>query len=473
MASPAPAPLPASVARRRQATLRPVPSSLFGSLAVPLLTFLAATVLSAQASTAAGEPPVSAEATAEARARLAQEGLASPLQRERQAAVRDLIELLPGARGRVLEAWRTGDEGVRATLTDVLAADGSNELLALALEAWRTGGDALAARARSALLVNPEATRRALAAFASRPAPPQPASTQPLERRTLVAIGGLLERDEVERLFLARKSRSGGTGSYPGQYAVLRPYRAMALEVCFHIVTDRAMRLPGTSAVGGYRFVRPPTQVLDVWEVRSMALNAILDLATADDVELVRRLDDYHTELGSRDAGSGEPGDGDIERKALMDDLLATLCRLAPDTYAGALRERVWELEMERRGTERREAAALALRAGWYAKAIELYTAQLAWSVAPALDHYNLACAYASWALQSSPAARVTRLNDALQHLELAVAKRWTDIAWMEEDKDLDPIRDTPRYRALKARIEVFIAGDAPLPEVPAPRRRR
>jgi hypothetical protein len=212
---------------------------------------------------------------------LALEGLTSPLQRERQAAARDLIELLPGARARVLEAWKTGDEGVRATLTEVLAADGSNELLALALEAWRTGGDALAARARSALLVNPEATRRALDALAEPPAGAAP------ERRSLAAIRALLDRGEVERLFLARKSRSGGTGSYPGQYAELKPYRAVALEVCFHIVTDRAMRLPGTSAVGGYRFVRPPTQVLDVWEVRSMALNAILDLATADDVGLV------------------------------------------------------------------------------------------------------------------------------------------------------------------------------------------
>lgn len=469
MAPRSPASLLASVATLTPAT--PSPATLrpqAWSLAALLLA-----VLTWQASAAAAEPPGPPEQTAEARARLALEGLTSPLQRERQAAVRDLIELLPGARGRVLEAWRAGDEGVRATLTEVLAADGSSELLALALEAWRTGGDALAARARSALLVDPEATRRALAAWDSRPATSEQASTQPPERRTLTAISALLDRGEVERLFLARKSRSGGTGSYPGQYAELRPYRAIALEVCFHIVTDRAMRLPGTSAVGGYRFVRPPTQVLDVWEVRSMALSAILDLATADDVGLVQRLDDYHTELDSRDAGNGDWGDGDIERKALMDDLLATLCRLAPDTYTDALRERVWQLETRGGSLERREAAALALRAGWYAKAIELYTAQLAWSVAAAHDHYNLACAYASWALESSPAARVTRLNLALQHLELAVAKRWTDIAWMEQDKDLDPIRDTPRYRALKARIEAFIAGDQPLPELPAPRRRR
>lgn len=468
MAAPYPASVAASVADLGPAPLsRPHRRAGRGPWAVRGPAALLLALLSGGTSAARAEPPGPPEVTAEARTRLALEGLTSPLQRERQAAARDLIDLLPGARARVLEAWRTGDEGVRATLTEVLAADGSNELLALALEAWRTGGDALAARARSALLVNPEATRRALDALAEPPAGAAP------ERRSLAAIRALLDRGEVERLFLARKSRSGGTGSYPGQYAELKPYRAVALEVCFHIVTDRAMRLPGTSAVGGYRFVRPPTQVLDVWEVRSMALNAILDLATADDVGLVERLDAYHAELSGRDSGSGAWGDGDIEREALMDDVLATLCRLDPTTYSAPLRERVWELEAQGGSLERRESAALALRAGWYAKATELYLAQLPWSVAPAHDHYNLACAYASWALESSATARATRLSLALQHLELAVAKRWTDIAWMEQDKDLDPIRDTPRYRALKARIEAFIAGDEPLPEVAPPRRRR
>jgi hypothetical protein len=274
----------------------------------------------------------------------------------------------------------------------------------------------------------------------------------------------MLDRDEVERAFLARKSRSGHTGFYRGQYEVLRPQRELALEVCLHIVTDRALRLPGTASAGGYRFLRPLKQVIDVWEVRGMALNAILDLALPGDVDLVRRLDDYMNELSERPEGDL---DGDVEREALLDDLLATLYRLAPTRYDRRLRMRVAELDEQGAWSRRNrsEAAQLALRAGWYDQAVRLYQRLVRGSESPANDHYNLACAYASWALEPGAQDPENLKRAALVHLTRAVEGKWTDIAWMDQDRDLDPIRGTPEFAALRQRILERIG----LPEEPAP----
>jgi hypothetical protein len=271
----------------------------------------------------------------------------------------------------------------------------------------------------------------------------------------------MLDRDAVERTFLSRKSRSGHTGFYRGQYEALKPQRELALEVCLHIVTDRALRLPGTPSAGGYRFLRPMGQVIDVWEVRGMALNAILDLALPGDVDLVRQLDAYMEELSERRAGEL---DGDVERLALLDDLIATLYRLSPTRYEDQLRRRVQELERDSWSSQRRtEAAQLALRAGWYDHAVRLYLRLVRSSSAPANDHYNLACAYASWALEPGTTDPEGLKRAALLHLERAVDGHWTDVAWMDQDRDLDPIRDTPTYRALRARILERLK----LPDVP------
>ena len=38
--------------------------------------------------------------------------------------------------------------------------------------------------------------------------------------------------------------------------------------------------------------------------------------------------------------------------------------------------------------------------------------------------------------------------------MDKAYESGWRDLGWMEEDGDLDPIRETPRYQALRARMQ-------------------
>jgi adenylate cyclase len=56
---------------------------------------------------------------------------------------------------------------------------------------------------------------------------------------------------------------------------------------------------------------------------------------------------------------------------------------------------------------------------------------------------YNVACAYA---LQA-------RIDDALSCLERAVKHGFRDRAWFENDSDLDPLREEPRFQALLGQL--------------------
>lgn len=433
----------------------------------PWLVLLSGLALSAGA--AAG-PPESAGSGAPDPVERALGGLSSPFARERREAAADLAALLPGARGAVLHAWREGPEARRAALAPLLAREGSPEALALLVEGWLRGGEALGARAREALVSVPEAARAALERARTAPA------ASPPPTRTLDDLDRLLVRDEVERRFLDRRSRTGGTGYYRGQFASLAPRREMALEVCFHVLTDRALPLPGAPAVGGYRFLRPVNDVLDAWDVRELALSAVADLARPGDAALTERLAGYHAYLltlpSDEEAGFGK---GDPERVALLDGVLATLYRLDPYAWREALQERIAALwgQPRRFGGlvfEMQSAAALAARAGLYGDAIAKYEHLLAMrgNLSQATDCYNLACAYASWSLEEPDAARAARhRNRALDYLERAVDEQWSDLAWMEEDGDLDPLRASPRYRRIVERVKALLR---PEPDAPAPR---
>lgn len=434
--------------------------------------WLLPTLLALLSGPVAAAPPAGPEPEAPTRAAVA--WLRSPFLREREEAARLLIGLLPGSRAAILEAWRAGDEGVRTSLCPVLEAEGSAECVGLLLDAWCRGGDALAAGARQALIQDPVATRKGLAAYRAE----HPTGAGGAVRRPLEAVDGLLARDHVERLFLERKSRSGGTGVYRGQYEALRPWRATALEMAFGVLTDRALRLPGTSAVGGYRFLNPVSDVFDVWEIRSMALYALADLLDAGDTEWIARLDAYLADLREMPRGDGTGSGGRPERDAFYDDLLVTLYRLHPARYREELERELEYLEQFRGYAPlAHQAIAMQLRIGRYADAVSGYQDLLFSSVSRASDYYNLACAYAQWSLQPGPRDPAHLRRQALLCLENAVGEQWTDVSWMEQDRDLDPIRDSAEYRTLVQRIRETLASDRPAPRAPVaprplPRRR-
>jgi hypothetical protein len=400
-------------------------------------------------------------------------GLKSPFQRERQEAAQILIGLLPGSRAAVLDAWTHGDEAVRSVLAEVLATEGSTELMVLLIEAWCDGGDALAASARSALLIDPAATRRGSAAYSAA----RPAGSR-RTRRPVAVVEPLLVRDEVEKLFLSRKSPSGGTGVYRGQYEVLRAHRDMALDVCLHVFMDQAMRLPGTPAVGGYRFLHPVRDVVDAWELRQMALFAISDLATPQDTKILEQLDAYLATL--REFTDSPPGGSDgrappnwrPEKDYLFDDLLVTLFRLRPAKYRDELLERLDFRDGRARfyTSEAHAAISMRLRAGMYREAADGYRSLLRRSESRSGDYYNLACTYALWSLEPGGLDPAALRRLAIDAMRSAVDEQWTDIGWLEQDRDLDPIRATPEFQAQVERIRTIIAGDKPVARPPEPR---
>ena len=56
---------------------------------------------------------------------------------------------------------------------------------------------------------------------------------------------------------------------------------------------------------------------------------------------------------------------------------------------------------------------------------------------------FNVACTY----------ARADRIDEALDLLERAVAQGFGHRQWIEQDSDLEPLRDLPRFAALMERL--------------------
>src|SRR5687767_11304508 len=213
---------------------------------------------------------------------------------------------------------------------------------------------------------------------------------------------------------------------------------------------DQAMRLPGTSAVGGYRFLRPVRDVVDAWEIRQMALFAISDLATPRDEKIVAALDAYLVELRAAldsPAGPGwavfgrnfrPPPEWRPEKDYLFDDLLVTLYRLSPADYRGELLGRLRFRDARAREgwtSETHAAISMRLRAGMYEAAAQGYTRLLWGSESRAADYYNLACTYALWSLEPGELDPAHLRRQALDALRSAVDEQWTDIGWLEQDR--------------------------------------
>jgi hypothetical protein len=380
---------------------------------------------------------------------------------QRESAVAELIAAGPSARPRVVAAFRAGDPDTRPLLVRVLAADASKEALDALLAALPDASDPGTSSAIQASLV--EHAERVTDAVrnwhdASGNVPPRVAE-----------LVYLLDRARVESLFLAKKSESGGTGSYPGQFDDLKPYRRLALDVCLGILINRAPKIPGRYPAGSYRFLRPPPFFVDQGELRGMATHAISELALPTDDDVVRELialrDDLERIIAEKISRDRERGRQNAAfEQALSNGVLATLAKLRPDddvpgpgegagfTWLEFANAKVDELRG--RFGDLDEAAALALQLGQFDKAVDLYRMLLHYPNQGALAYYNLACAYARWSLDPGRKSAASLREDAIDAIETAVVRGYADWSWMEQDGDLKPIRGEPAFRTLVERMK-------------------
>jgi hypothetical protein len=406
--------------------------------------------------------------------------LASPLQSRRQAAVEVLVGLLPGARARVIEALGRAGWSAQLELVDVLVQDGSDEALDAILGHMERAEATQAAIVRDRMLRDEALCERLLARWRTEPeAFLREAGEDVRARRRRADLVRLLERAEIEQLFLSRKSTTGATGYYKGQYEVLvQPergpaWRTLVLEVVTGVALDQAMAMPDV-----YRFLRP--HHVDESELRAMATNAMADLSTTQDTgvlvliaqriaELEERRAELHRKLqvvfgrgaqenARRDVVRGKPFQNAL---AAWEDCLGEYadiitCRyvILPDGDANALVRNFLD-ELRSAGypyvpTYRwGYIAGVLIRVGWYHEAIKAYDLTMDYGGSKPLGYYNQACAYANWSQQPGLgiAAKRGHLVQAEKCIAKAVARGWSDIGWMEQDRDLDPIRGSATYR--------------------------
>ncbi|MFO0933920.1 MAG: hypothetical protein U1E39_14620 [Planctomycetota bacterium] len=423
----------------------------------PLLTLLAGL---AAGSVRADDAAPSATAPRDVGALLAR--LDAPFLAEREGAIEALVALGPAARPAVTAAFRDPACRRRAELARVLAADGTPEALDALLDVLPTVTDLATERAvqRSLIEHAEHVTDTVLAYRDDRGKVPPSVAT----------VAALLVRARIEARFLSRKSASGSTGSYPGQFDVLKPDRRRAVEICRDILRDRAAKVPGVFPVGTYAFLRPPPFLAERLELQSMAVHALAELTVEDDRDILDELEDTYVDLYLRGrALQRQQGRRDAE-SALADGVLAVLVRRRP---AGPVRREALDDGLNRRfpptwkelaihlidvlrtdpDTDE-DAAQLALQIGRFDLAVDIYR-RLLRLTSGGIAHYNLACAYARWSREPRPNDDPESLRErAMDEMEAAHAAGYLDWVWMGEDRDLDPIRDMPRFAALVERMK-------------------
>ena len=438
-------------------------------------------------------PPAGARADAEPtgpgtdRLRLTLDHLASPLEGERERGARIAASLLQGDhRARLLGALRDASPPIQRELINVLATDGQMDAIrALIVHLGRTSEEQarriMLAMARSSAVVKhlgealakdkdvlktlATSDNRKLAASAM-------ARLQDLEH--------FVRRAEIEALLVSRKSPSGGTGYYKGQYDVLKEYghRDLALAVCAGIALDEALAMPGMHASGVYDFLH--THDVEILELRGMAINAVAELAQRDDEELIARFERKYTTflrsvLRKRRALTDEYESRPRVRRttrfqdelfalgaevAEMADYLICLHAINEDAYRSSLDALIFDLE---RGWDRWVTPqhvegmipGLLIRAGRYEQAADEYWKDLhRGRGTTSYNYYNLACAYASWSREPGDESAADLREQALFCLRKSFDYGWRDFGWMQEDRDLDPVRDTNEYRAIVREIK-------------------
>jgi len=278
-----------------------------------------------------------------------------------------------------------------------------------------------------------------------------------------LALERLRMRWKVEERFAALKSRSGRTGHYDGQYEHLKPFGEGAVEVMWAIVRDRSWPLPGDAGSEPYVPLHPGMRDFEAGEMRTLAAYAFGELVAKDDMTWKRRLMElFHRywnldeDLYPMERGEIAPAlafslhDLDVTWPAKQ--YIAHLEDLADGGWGVSQFDRLgamWDL-----GYAHMRIGNPAAGEQWYARVIR---EQEDWGRGVAA--YNLACHFAVRAAREPKRAEYFK-EQALAWLSQAIeVSNFIDWVWMEEDGDLNAIRDEPGYKRLRDHLQERYPG--------------
>jgi len=268
------------------------------------------------------------------------------------------------------------------------------------------------------------------------------------------AIEAVRLRWKIEAELLRLKSTTGLTGHYEGQYQRFRKLGPAVIPVLFDLTMDRASPLPGEGGAGPYRAIHPGMVHFERRELRGLAAYAFGEIVEKTDAQTIRRLRGLWDRYFDADSERYR-----FEREELAPALGFSLHDLGYKTPAREYIKRLTRIYAEDRwGFDALSAmwdlGYACIRIGEYEKGQSWYDRVLRVSPGKALAAYNMACNFAMRA-RREPRLRARFKREALGYLWRAIHDyNYGDWKWMEEDGDLDFIRNEPLYKELLKHLQ-------------------
>jgi hypothetical protein len=275
------------------------------------------------------------------------------------------------------------------------------------------------------------------------------------------ALRSLQTRWKVEDRFSALKSQSGRTGHFAGQYKELLELRPGAIDVMWHIVRNRSWPLPGDAGSEPYEPLHPRMLDFEPDEMRVLAAYAFGELVTKEERIWQHRLLNLFKAYWKL-----KIEEFPIETEELAPALAFSLydlgltgpVQLYIRRLEGVTRRRhldfdgmraMWALGYAYMRIDQPEKGEM-----WYEQVIRLQD-----DVGRGVASYNLACHFAVRAHREPSRAEYFR-ERALRWLRGAIEEHnFIDWVWMEEDGDLNSIREQPEYKRLRNRLKQRYPG--------------
>jgi tetratricopeptide (TPR) repeat protein len=268
------------------------------------------------------------------------------------------------------------------------------------------------------------------------------------------AIEAVRLRWKVESELVRLKAAWGLTGHYEGQYQRIRKLGPAVIPIFLDLTMDRASPLPGEGGAGPYRAIHPDMVRFDKRELRGLAAYAFGEIVETTDAETIRRLRllwrryfEADEELHRLERDDLAPALAyslhDLGDKQPAREYIARLKRIwNDDPYGFDGLNAMWEL------------GYTLIRIGKYEEGQKWYDRVLLYTPSKALAAYNMACNF-SMRARREPRRRGQFKRNALMYLRRAILDyNYGDWKWMEEDGDLDFIRDEPVYKELLRHLQ-------------------